>query len=56
MQRGFAIGVMILLLAPGAAFATNKAPREPRFDVRKIVKQLIGRIMPLDEILTGPRP
>ncbi len=55
MQRGLVIAIFVLLLAPGA-FASEAAPREPRFNLPKIVRRLLGKITMLDEILTGTKP
>lgn len=55
MRRGIVIGVLVLSLA-SSAFGETSLPREPRVNFSNMVKKLLHKIIPLDEILTGSKP
>jgi hypothetical protein len=55
VKKTLALVVLIALFAPGMS-AAGMRDREPRFEIPKFIKRLIGRISTLDEILTGGKP
>lgn len=55
MRRGIAIGVLVLSLT-SSAFGATSLPQGSHFNFPKIMKQLLHKIIALDEILTGSKP